>query len=381
MKRKSTSQSAFFNVRVLIATIFCLAGIALALFGIGAFSSAFAQRGANSNEDAPGTQTPDVVRMVGIFVAMLAIGAFSSAFAQRQGPKTKQDAPGTQTPDVVRMVGPVRLDRDLRDLPWVAPKAEHEEQPLYRHPRPTEPPQTSSGYGTSGLARVQSLLKNIWQPQPTMPGPLLTFEGHNNTCGCQPPDTDGDVGPNHYVEAINESIKIFDKDPASLTSVNLLRLLGGELGLKWRFAGPNRACEAAVSGSLSDTKAHLLIGDQAIRFRQKCSGDFQFWDLGEQWKKLVGLPFVYALWLIRPEFKDSETIASRLRALRDENLAELDKLIAEEKEFDPEFCSRYYREYLRFSFGEREKEGLRTFATLCAKHGFLSQRDVVLRVA
>jgi predicted solute-binding protein len=176
-------------------------------------------------------------------------------------------------------------------------------------------------------------------------------------------------------------VQEIDLDPASLTSVNLLRVLGGELGLKWRSAGPNTACEAAVSGGLSDTKAHLLIGDQAIRFRQKCGGDFQFWDLGEQWKKLVGLPFVYALWLIRPEFKDSETIASRLRALRDENLGELDKLIAEEKEFDPEFCSRYYREHLRFSFGEREKEGLRTFATLCAKHGLLPQRDVVLRVA
>ena len=50
-----------------------------------------------------------------------------------------------------------------------------------------------------------------------MPGPLLTFEGHNNTCGCAPPDSDGDVGPNHYVEAINESIKIFDKNGTTLS--------------------------------------------------------------------------------------------------------------------------------------------------------------------
>ncbi len=176
-------------------------------------------------------------------------------------------------------------------------------------------------------------------------------------------------------------VQEIDLDPASLTSVNLLRVLRNELGLNWRFARPNRPCEAGVSGSVSDTKAHLLIGDQAIRFRRESGGDCQFWDLGEQWKKLFGVPFVYALWLIRPEFEDSETIASRLRALRDENLAELDKLIAEEKEFDPEFCSRYYRDYLRFTFGEREKEGLRTFATLCAKHGLLSRRDVVLRVA
>jgi len=42
MKKKSTSQSAFFNLRVLIAALFCLAGIAVALFGTGAFSSVFA---------------------------------------------------------------------------------------------------------------------------------------------------------------------------------------------------------------------------------------------------------------------------------------------------------------------------------------------------
>jgi Kelch motif len=178
MKKKSTSKSAFFNLRILIASVLCV---------------------------------------VGIFVAMLAMGAFSSAFAQRQGPKTKQDAPGTQTPDVVRMVGPVRLDRDLRDLPWVAPKAEFEEKILFRHPFLNQQSQTGSGDGTSGLPHVQSLLKNIWQPTPTMPGPLLTFEGHNNTCSCAPPDSDGDVGPNHYVEAVNESIKIFDKNGATLS--------------------------------------------------------------------------------------------------------------------------------------------------------------------
>ncbi|HCX31072.1 MAG TPA: hypothetical protein DHU55_15090, partial [Blastocatellia bacterium] len=50
---------------------------------------------------------------------------------------------------------------------------------------------------------------------------------------------------------------------------------------------------------VSNRPARLLIGDQAIRFRQKQAQDFRFWDLGEQWARLVDLPFVYALWLIR----------------------------------------------------------------------------------
>ena len=46
-----------------------------------------------------------------------------------------------------------------------------------------------------------------------MPGPLLTFEGGAAAqfCACAPPDSDGDVGPNHYVEAINSAFAVFDK--------------------------------------------------------------------------------------------------------------------------------------------------------------------------
>ena len=39
-----------------------------------------------------------------------------------------------------------------------------------------------------------------------------------------------------------------------------------------------------------------------------------------------------------------------------------------------EFLDRYYNEHLRFGFGTREKQGLQTFADLCAKHGVLPKR-------
>jgi len=123
VKKKSTSQSAFFNLRILLAAVFCLAGVAVALSGM---------------------------------------GAFSNVFAQAKGAKTNQDAPGTQTPDVVRMIGPVRLDQDLRSLPYVAPKKEFEERgPLTRYPHvDTNQPSAPSGSGSAGLANVQNLLKN-----------------------------------------------------------------------------------------------------------------------------------------------------------------------------------------------------------------------------
>jgi len=188
-------------------------------------------------------------------------------------------------------------------------------------------------------------------------------------------------------------------DPASQTAVNLLRCVLSELGLKPRFLSGvmgSAGCQPVVSGSLPDIgSARLLIGDQAIHFREKHAGKFQFWDLGEQWKKLTGLPFVYALWLIRPEVTDAKSIAQRLRKLRDKNLASLDDLIEEavagiglsgvalaktddpgpRKKVNREFLLRCFRKHLRFSFGEKEKQGLQRFADLCAKHGVLPARD------
>ena len=87
MKKKSASQSAFFSLRVLIGLFVVLSGVFLALFGMGAFSNAFAQGKGTQNNSST----------------------------------TNQASPGTQAPDVIPMVGPVRLDQDLRTLPSVPP--------------------------------------------------------------------------------------------------------------------------------------------------------------------------------------------------------------------------------------------------------------------
>jgi chorismate dehydratase len=185
-------------------------------------------------------------------------------------------------------------------------------------------------------------------------------------------------------------------DPASETAVNLLRCLLAEIGFNPRLIERNMDVSAAVAESCSAGRAQLLIGDQAIRFRESHADEFQFWDLGEQWKKLMGLPFVYALWLIRPEVVAPKQIADRLRGLRDENLGHLNELIADvvgrvglsrrspkaevdapgHAEITLEFLSSYYHQHLRFSFGKAEKEGLWAFAHLCAKRGLLAEGGI-----
>ncbi len=188
MKKKS-SQSAFFNIRVIIG-----------LF----------------------------VGLTGVFLALLSFGVFSKATAQA----ADQAQPSSGSPEVVQMVGPVRLDQDLRTLPYIAPKREFEERVMTRYPHPGTG-QTVLGPSQKCPDLTATLLKSVWQPAPTIPSPLLTFEGvaeAQSGCGCEPPDTNGDVGPNHYVEAVNSSFKVFDKNGNALAGPTTYNSLFAPLG-------------------------------------------------------------------------------------------------------------------------------------------------------
>lgn len=178
-------------------------------------------------------------------------------------------------------------------------------------------------------------------------------------------------GPVHSVFVAHNGdlteIEEIEVDPASQTGINLLRCLLSEIGLAPKFVIRSRLIQRAITPRL----AKFFIGDQAIRFRDESEKTFQFWDLGEEWQKRTQLPFVYALWLIRPEVQSPKAIADGLRACRDNNLRELDSLIADDPEFSPDFCQFYLRQCIRYQFGPQEKEGLSVFRKLCEKHGIL----------
>jgi len=70
---------------------------------------------------------------------------------------------------------------------------------------------TSSAFGASEKdGAVQSRVKS----RATIA--VTDFEGVGSISGVAPPDTDGDVGPNHYVQVVNSYAQIFDKSGNSL---------------------------------------------------------------------------------------------------------------------------------------------------------------------
>ncbi|MFZ1552287.1 MAG: carboxypeptidase regulatory-like domain-containing protein [Anaerolineae bacterium] len=81
-----------------------------------------------------------------------------------------------------------------------------------------------------------------------LPGPLRSFEGIGNVDRLLPPDTNGDVGPNHYVQFVNISFAVFSKNGD---------LLFGPVNEATLFAGFGTGCEQYDSGDPIALYDHL----------------------------------------------------------------------------------------------------------------------------
>jgi len=72
-----------------------------------------------------------------------------------------------------------------------------------------------------------------------IPSPSVSFDGFTNLCGCSPPDTDGDVGPNHYVAMVNLHFAVYSKTGT---------LMFGPAANNTLWAGFGGACQTQNSG-------------------------------------------------------------------------------------------------------------------------------------
>jgi hypothetical protein len=106
-------------------------------------------------------------------------------------------------------------------------------------------------FGTASPKIDDALALNTSPGQRT-PAPSITFEGISNIQGFFPPDTEGAVGPNHYVQAVNVSFAVLDKTGTFLAGpVDTNTLWSG-------FGGP---CQNDNSGD-----AIFLYDEEADRF-------------------------------------------------------------------------------------------------------------------
>jgi chorismate dehydratase len=135
--------------------------------------------------------------------------------------------------------------------------------------------------------------------------------------------------------------------------------------------------------SSAESDARLRIADCGLRINPKSAirnpksaishgAEFvEAWDLGEVWCRWTGMPFVFAMWIARPDVQAVE-VAPVLNAARDDGLRQLARIAAREAALlgiSRELALDYLRENLHFKLGRKERGGLRRFYQLCVKHG------------
>lgn len=149
-------------------------------------------------------------------------------------------------------------------------------------------------------------------------------------------------------------------DEGSRTSIALVQVL-----LRERFDIRPQLSSLPIGSPLEQTSsdAILVIGDRAID--PTGEGFLESWDLGEEWCRWSGLPFVFAMWTARPGLDgELEEVASALAASRNAGVTRLAEIASEEAGtlgLDADQCHHYLRDNLHFYLGPREREGLELF--------------------
>lgn len=153
-----------------------------------------------------------------------------------------------------------------------------------------------------------------------------------------------------------ERVRRVALDTSSRTSAVLTRILLRErLGRDPEYV----AMAPSLVDMLAVADAALLIGDPALAHEAGASR----LDLGEEWQRLTGLPFVFAFWAGRPGVVTLAGVA-RLQAALAEGLRSLQAVAAQHADGVPGRRA-VYEDYLRtnivFELGEGERRGLAEF--------------------
>ena len=127
----------------------------------------------------------------------------------------------------------------------------------------------------------------------------------------------------------------------------------------------------------ANADAVLLIGDRAMR---ACLPGFAHaYDLGQEWHDWTSLPFVYAVWAVRPGV-ELGGVPNALAESKRRGCARVGEIAQREApllSLDAGFCRRYLANIIHFDLGPREQAGLHHYYMLACELG-LARRGVNL---
>lgn len=168
-------------------------------------------------------------------------------------------------------------------------------------------------------------------------------------------------------------------DRSSLTSVHLARILWREL-LNIDPAAETSAEPIAPDFDLavSGFDAAVVIGDAALAMEHRFPHSL---DLGEGWKGLTGLPFVFAAWVARAGIAVPAEAVDALRACRDAGRKAAADIARRHAAAHPAVrdLEGYLANSIRYELGVRELAALDLFRRKLIAHGMLDEATPAAR--
>ncbi|WP_245555042.1 menaquinone biosynthetic enzyme MqnA/MqnD family protein [Geopsychrobacter electrodiphilus] len=167
----------------------------------------------------------------------------------------------------------------------------------------------------------------------------------------------------------------------SATSINLLRILLRE------YVGIRRVDDfvptTAVESLIAEKKPGLLIGDRAMVQAMNLPEGMHCFDLGELWLYYTGLPFVFALWILRRQsVQRLKSEVLDLQRLLGESIGKaLGDLagLALKHGASPEelpFLVNYWQT-IDYSLSPKHLQGLELYYRLCLKYKYLTDSPAI----
>ena len=178
-----------------------------------------------------------------------------------------------------------------------------------------------------------------------------------------------------------EQIRTIAADTASRSSIVYAQILFRHfLGTDPEF----RPAPADPESMLRDNDAALLIGDPALLALERRAdlaahlGPCLWYDLAEQWHLRTGLPWVAAVWAVRPEAVPTSTsrlqLIADLNASRDHGLTHIDDLVREwtpRIALAPATIRAYFTKNIYYQLDSACIQAIQTFRQLAAQVGAL----------
>jgi len=172
-----------------------------------------------------------------------------------------------------------------------------------------------------------------------------------------------------YTRKSIDAVRSIALDTSSRTSIALVQVLCAR---HFKIAPSIEHHLPDLASMLARCDAALIIGDVALLLDAE-PGVTKI-DLGDVWKRMTGLPFVYAFWAGRPDAVSADGVRA-LQAARDAGVqrpGEVARTYFADAPEHHEVGARYLRDNIKYQLGDAERAGLEAFYRYAAEAGVVT---------